>query len=295
MPDHSKLFHHVCIPTLLLSLVLMVFRESIAGDWLFLPGQAVFPLIAASPLEPRTGLQKEIGTSRMKLDIGASAEFLEFAPSSSDRFRLGLSMFTYALTTSTEGLRLQIDAVDGFFGGYIAYAHLWPTWEGGLRFRILHRSAHFVDGHSNPTTGTWQDDREPIPYTKDFGELLSYSQVRVSCGVFQGYAGFSYSTLVRPETIERLGAMGGVSFRTSDNALSAFGKPAITYLGYHLSVEGIPEYVGTNTIEGGIKFGSWSATGIRLFLAYHDGLQVFGQYYDMRRETWSFGFCLDIR
>jgi hypothetical protein len=108
------------------------------------------------------------------------------------------------------------------------------------------------------------------------------------------YGGGSYATLVRPETIQRFSGLAGVEVRSRDEVFSTFGKPLVLFAAYNLSLSGIPTYVGTNTIEGGVKFGKWNGNGVRLYAGYHHGFEVFGQYYDRYRTYWSLGFGFDV-
>ena len=225
---------------------------------IFLPEGLLFPPLTADPQEPRMGLRKEIGTSRMKLDIGGTLDLLELASSPDDRFRLGVSFFTYALTTSNQGLRLQVDAVDGFFGGYLTYRKSLKGSAASARLRILHVSAHFVDGHFDSVP--WEDGIEAIPFTKDLGELLGAYIWTMGWTEAMVYAGVSYATLVRPEEIRKVSSLSGLELHTLGDAISVIGKPLIFFAAYNLSLTGVSTYIGTNTLEAGMKFGKWSGS-----------------------------------
>ena len=75
---------------------------------------------------------------------------------------------------------------------------------------------------------------------------------------------------------------------------TALGKPVTAFLAYNLRLEGIPQYIGTNSVEGGVKFGTWEGAGVRLYVSYVAGQQMFCQYYDQRTRQWGIGFTLDI-
>jgi len=265
-----------------------------SDGFLFLPGGTLFPPLRANYEEPRVGVKKEAGTSRLKLDIGSSIDFFEYrSDSSAGRLRAGADFFTYALTTSAEGLRLQVDAVDGFFGGHVVYA---PPGEEGrllLRLRLLHISGHLIDGHWNHITLEWIDNKLPIPYTRDFGELTGLFTWRGRVADLSAYTGFSYATLVRPDQIQRWATLHGFEFHTTGLTGEAAGKPFSLYAADNLSVTGIPAWYGTNNVEFGVKFGEWDGTGIRLYGSYYHGLQVFSQYYYVRTDEWGLGFAFD--
>jgi hypothetical protein len=263
----------------------------------FLPGTPALPPLIANPQEPRTGVRKEIGTSRLKLDIGSSLDLLgySFDGQRKKQLRFGVDFFTYALTTSAEEYRLQVDAVDGFFGGHIVYRADADQSAFGLRLRIMHLSAHFVDGHIDPETGTWRDNRAPLPFTRDFGELLGFYWFSVGPVSVMPYAGFSYATLRRPTEINRWGGLAGVETNSGESLGRVFGKPFELYLADNISVAGIPEWVGTNIFEVGMKFGRWEGSGLRLYVNYASGLELFSQYYDIRNSKWGVGFAFDVR
>jgi hypothetical protein len=109
------------------------------------------------------------------------------------------------------------------------------------------------------------------------------------------YAGVSYATLVRPSTINRWGGLGGVEVNSGNLIGRVFGKPFELYLADNLTVAGIPQWVGTNVFEVGTKFGSWVGSGVRLYINYASGLELFSQYYDVHNSKWGVGFAFDVR
>ena len=166
---------------------------------------------------------------------------------------------------------------------------------------MLHLSAHFVDGHYDLQTNGWRDGKSPIPFTRDFGELLgAYEFQAGSAEEFWGsvhvmiYLGIGYAAKVRPDELRRTSFVQGLEIRTSDPLGTFFGKPWNIYLAYNFSLTGIPGYIGSKNIESGIKLGEWSGTGIRIYLSYYNGLDVFSQYFNIRREHWGVGFTFDF-
>ena len=262
------------------------------GGTTFLPGGTLFPPLRANYQEPRVGVRKEVGTSRLKLDIGSSIDFLEYrSDTAGARVRIGAEFFTYALTTSAQGLRLQVDAVDGFFGGHVAYAA--PGGRILLRLRLLHISGHLIDGHWDHATMQWIDNKLPIPYTRDFGELTGYYTWGGDAVALGAYSGFSYATLARPDNLARWATLHGVEMHTTGIPGPVGGRPCSLYAADNLSFTGIPVYYGTNTLEAGVKFGEWNGRGVRLYMSYYHGLEVFSQYYYVKTDQWGLGFAFD--
>lgn len=283
---------------LLLSLILIIpaFAAEQPEDsrFTFLPGRILVLPFTANHQEPRVGIRKQIGSSRLKLDIGSTLDVVEYTISNEKRkkLRAGIDFFTYALSTSANGLRLQIDAVDGFFGGHVSYQALDENNLFALRLRLLHLSAHFIDGHYDNSTGTWKNGIAPIPFTKDFGELIGCYEVRMSTFACLIYSGISYSTLIRPSSIERISTIHGVEAHTTGETI--FGKPCNWFIADNITLVGIPSYVGTNNFEAGIKLGEWAGSGMRIYLSYFSGLTVFSQYYNIRENHWGAGFAFDV-
>jgi len=262
--------------------------------FVFMPGAIAIPPLTANPQEPRVGVRKETGTTRMKLDIGSTLDLLEYSISDVQKLRLGIDFFTYALTTSSQGLRLQLDAVDGYFGGHVSYRADAGGNVFGIRLRLLHLSGHFLDGHYDNTTGSWKDGRSPLPFTRDFGECLGRYEWNTTHMSFVVYSGFSYATLVRPVEVKRFSTVHGLEAYTSRLTGPVFAKPCNVYAATNLTLAGIPAYIGTTNVEAGVKFGEWSGSGVKLYLSYYSGLSVFSQYYDVRESHWGLGLAFDF-
>jgi hypothetical protein len=270
--------------------------DSTQSQWEFLPSPTLLLPFPASVEEPRTGIRKEIGSSRMTLSIGGQIDLVEWAPrgTSDVHMRVGAQLFTYALTTSYQGLRLQMDAVDGFFGGYVVYQQRGRASVVTLRFRILHLSSHMLDGNYDLTSGQWKNGREPLPLSRDSGELLGgYTWIGAGWEVMV-YAGFSYATLVRPPELMRWNTLSGIVAHTSAWPGKVFGKPASLYLSDHFTLAGLSSLQGTNILEFGLKMGEWEGYGVKMYCNYHSGLEIFHQYFDVRRNDWGLGIAFDI-
>jgi hypothetical protein len=232
----------------------------------------------------------------MTLSIGGQIDLVEWHPASDSgaRMRAGAQLFTYALTTSYQGLRLQLDAVDGYFGGYVVYEQSGPASIVTLRFRILHLSSHMLDGNYNLASGQWKDGRAPLPLSRDFGELIGAYTWPGNGWEVMLYSGFSYATLVRPSGLMRWNTLHGVVGHTSAWPGHVFGKPASLYLSDHFTLAGLSSLKGTNTLEFGLKMGEWDGNGVKVYCSYHSGLEIFHQYFDVRREDWGLGIAFDI-
>jgi hypothetical protein len=256
------------------------------------PGLQFFPLRAAIP-EARIGLFKFLDASEMKVDIGNTIDVFGYE-TPSWTLTAGIDFMAYALTTGAQGLRLQIDAVDGLFGGNLTASHTSGLQTLQIRLRLLHHSAHLVDGHYLTEEQRWIDNRVPIPYTQDFGDLVVASVVRPSFGVIRSYAGVSYATLVRPDVLRRAGIFGGMELVFKGLAGSVDGQPASPYLAYTLTLDGAPTYIGSQFLQAGMKFGEWFGKGPSLYFGFYSGRHMFGEYFNERLTTVGAGFTVDF-
>ncbi len=267
--------------------------ETPATGLVFLPGKVLFLPLSANEQEPRVGVRKEVGSSRMKLDIGSTVDLLGWVLPDGE-LRAGAEFFTYALTTSANRLRLQVDAVDGFFGGRFTYSVRTPQRTSALRLRFLHQSGHLIDGHWDYSAGFWRDGKLPVPYTRDFCELAGSLAWTGEDIAFTVYSGVSYAWLARPDDLAHWATFHGVEIRTTGLTGRVFRKPFVLYAADHLTVSGVPQYYVTTNIETGVKFGPWEGTGVKVYLSYRSGLELFSQYFSSRRSFWGVGFALDI-
>ena len=246
------------------------------------PAGSLFPPFFANHEEPRMGIQQEIGSSRMKVGIGNSMDVLEYVKAD-DTVRVSILFFAYALANDYRGFRLKIDASDGFFGVGFSY-HTSAPWS--VRFRILHLSAHLVDGHYNDETDAWRDGLEPFPFSRNYGELIGSYSTALGRYSLRLYAGASYAAIVKPKDIRKWTGIAGWELRTPG---STHG-----YIAHHFYLMGTPTFIGSNALEAGVKFGEWTGRGARLFLVYQNGWDNFGEYYNVRREAVSAGFSFDF-
>ncbi len=265
-----------------------------APQFIFLPPGLQFAPLKANIQEPRIGVFKFLDASEMKVDIGNAIDVFGLdLPASNVKFRVGIDFWAYAFTTGAQGLRLQIDAVDGFFGGNLSVSKDYGSQQLEARLRILHQSAHLVDGHYIESTHSWIDNRQPIPFTRDFGELTVAHNVAQSYWRTRYYAGMAYATLVRPDDVQRYSYLAGIEASTDKILGGVSGAPTNIFVAYQIDIRGTPTYASTNQIQLGCKFGKWYGKGPTFYLAYYSGQHMFAEYYDERITTIGAGFSMD--
>jgi hypothetical protein len=259
----------------------------------FPSGLNFFPL-KANYEEPRLGIQYLVKTNDLKVDIGNSSDLLSFRfPKINARLTFGVDFFAYALATSYEGHRLQIDALDGFFGGNGSFTRKFENSEIQLRLRIIHNSAHLVDGHYDPEEDDWMNGDEPLPYTRDLGELTAAYLFPFGSALVKIYGSVSYSTLVRPQ-MEKWLANAGYEFALP----SAFGRvlnaPVTPFVTSHFYLDGNPDYTFNSNNMLGVKFGEWRGKGVVFYLDYFNGYHYLSEYFLERVEQFGIGFFVEF-
>ncbi|MBM4166895.1 MAG: hypothetical protein FJ218_08290, partial [Ignavibacteria bacterium] len=240
----------------------------------FLPEKHQFRQLIANPYEARIGLWKFFTAEQMKVEIGAEQDLFSFQTENSS-LNIGINFFGFANVTGANGLHLQIDALDGFFGGNISLIN--PSLH--YRLRILHHSAHLVDGnwwaHTYPRD--WTKPGGPIPFTQDFGELLLAKLFSLSNVESRLYGGVSYSTFSRPGFVKRISFLEGIEIHSNAFTGKLFKRETNLFFAFHNSLVGIPKYAGSNQTKFGIKFGDWERSGINVYIALNFGKSFFGE------------------
>jgi hypothetical protein len=259
---------------------------------IFLPAGLHCAPFRSSIQEARVGIFKFSDASDMKVDIGNSIDIIGYLhPSDSTRITAGIDFMAFARTVGSEGLRLQIDAVDGFFGGNLTCSRPFGSTLLLARLRLLHRSAHLVDGHFS--NGNWTDGKSPVPYTQDFGELVGAGILRRSFGLIRLYGGISYATLVRPAIIRRVAGLAGGEAAFEAGEVTG-GTPVVPYIAWTTALTGTDSYEASHQIQAGVKLGEYFGKGPSLYIAWYDGQNMFGEYYDQRISTIGAGFTVDF-
>jgi hypothetical protein len=264
-------------------LILAATAQTSGQGFSWFPDSSLFLPLLVNHEEPRMSLEQEIGSSRLNVGIGSTLELFQTS-TGIGVLQVGGDFFAYALANDYQGFRLKIDAVDGYFG---LHGNLQAGRDWSFRFRAMHLSAHFVDGHYNPDSEEWRDGIEPIPFSRNFGELVAAWSAGETPVRWRIYAGVSCAVVVKPNDIQPWAGLAGVE-------CMAAGSPYV-YAAVQMYLMGVPTYVATNSLEAGVRFGRWSGTGVRFALKYQNGLEYYGQYYNRRREFVSIAAIFEPR
>jgi hypothetical protein len=288
--DNMKIFHLVFLSFFIL--FQSVFSQQIKYE-LFPKGQNFMPL-KANYQEARMGILYYPDNGYLKVDIGNSSDLFACFFSRNDKLTIAIDFMAYALSTNYSGKRLQIAVLDGFFGGHLAYRTVSEKRNLLFRFRIIHNSAHFVDGLWSPALKDWIGEEKPIPFTQDFGELTVADELLSNWGNAKYYGGIGYSTLVRPAELEKWWGFAGLEINSDKILGTVLQKPVNIYFASHNSYAGKPDYnISTNNILG-VKFGEWYGKGVTVYLNYYYGNHKFSEYYFKRVSQFGIGFSVDF-
>lgn len=262
-------------------------------EWL--PSGLHFIPIKANDREAHFGLQYYFANRNLKVDVGNNSDLIAFHfPSVKSKLTMGIEFFAFAYSTSYKGNRLQIDALDGFFGGNVTFSKQIPD-SGRLfsRLRIIHNSAHFVDGHYDVSEKAWLNNQMPVPYTRDFGELLLAYEHRCRDYSVKYFGGMTYSTLVRPGILEKYSYSAGLEAASFNFLGKAAGKSQNLFISWYMNITGVPVYYVCNNLMIGYKSGDWYKKGVCFYLDYYKGLNVFSEYYNKIVDRVGLGFMVE--
>ena len=258
----------------------------------FPPGLNFLPL-RANNQEAKVGILYYPNTTNLKLDIGNTMDLLRFNLEQNKYITVGIEFMAYAYSVSFSQMRLQIGTLDGFFGGNAVYTNQLCGSRFSTRLRYLHNSAHLVDGFYSVNSGEWLNNKQPIPFTRDFAEVIFSDEFPYSGITFRPYIGGSIATRQRPSLLKRSTFCAGAEAHTGDDSEPAFIHSHF-FFAYHFLLAGLPVYQGSHQVQVGVKFGRWESKGVNFFLSYFNGNNMFNEFYYERINRFGVGFSIDF-
>lgn len=258
-----------------------------AQSYKIFPGELNIQPLTSNFLEPRMGVFFQSGQNDLRLDIGASKDIFHNDLANSLTLSAGADFFTYTRLRGESDFHFPVDAVDYLFGLNLGLKKKFSAGnEAGMRLRLSHISAHFVDGHYDGTSKQWRDQRFPIVYSREFIELMGYyrfSDLRV-------YGGVTHLFHVDPENIEPWILQAGFDSYISSLSFNNF----YPFISYDYKLAYTTAYNSNHTAQFGIKFGKPQGSGIRLVFTLYSGKNVHGEYYELNDEYFSTGITVDF-
>ncbi len=237
----------------------------------------------ANFLEPRAGFAFEMGGKRIRLDISRSQDVFHLNNENST-LSFGVDLFTFTRLRAESEFHFPVEAIDYLFGINSGYKITKNNTEYGMRFRLSHISAHFVDGQYDYKLNFWRNGKTATVYTREFIELFPYYKydgLRV-------YAGLTYLFHRKPLDIGRSSYQAGF-----DYYYTKF-ENIYPYVAYDFKLEKINTFSGSNILTAGIKFGDYKSRGISVAVTYISGKSLHGEYYNLNESYTTIGFNLDL-
>ncbi len=259
---------------LILLFIFVSFYSGYSSDLLFKP-------LTANPFEPRIGTIYEEEDDRLRLDIGASFDMVQFGEKENDVFlsAIGADFFTYTRLRSEGRFKFPVETSDYFFG--LNYSCRYDLKDYALegRARLSHISSHLVDGYSEDS----KFFQEPFVYSREFLDLvvaLDYNNIRPYLGVCLV---FSY----QPDDINKIIPQFGIDWQKQLNEIFDVS------IGYDLKLDGQNSVASAvHAAQGGLIAKVSDHFGIFGGIYYYHGNSMHGMFYDQKDSYFGYGFQL---
>jgi len=252
----------------------------------FFPDKLNIQPFTANTIEPKLGFVFQTNQNQLDLNIGNSMDFVQLKDGYST-YSFGADLFTYTLLRKEENFHFPVDAVDYLFGVNFSYKKQVHNYSFGIRGRISHISAHFVDGHFDKANNQWMNGLDPIVYSREFIELMpfyQYEDLRV-------YLGGTYNFHLDPNRLGKSNIQTGFDYFLK-NKISDLITPLIGYDFRLVKVHSF--YSANNSINIGVKFGKPEGKGFRVYYQYYSGNDLHGEYVDFKSTYSAIGINLDL-
>ncbi len=270
----------------------------------FFPSQLHFRPIKANYQEASLGFQHYAGTSDYKIDIGNTIDIAEFEYKKT-RFSLGAELMGYAFSTSYDQYLFQIDALDGLFSANAVFSFS-PNEENKyfLRYRILHNSAHFVDGYflakkeavARNQIGTFNRNFHEFTLSHEINSDVYFRYYASAAFTIHAYTELNDPALHKSKltNLKNQFYNTGFEFVIKDILGSFIADSKNIFFNYHFNLDGAEEYFGNSNFMAGLKFGSWLERGVGFYASYYTGKDVFNKYFNNKVKRFGIGFFLDF-
>jgi hypothetical protein len=239
----------------------------------------------ANFLEPKAGFAFNTSNNNLRLDISTSRDIYHLYEYNSE-FSFGADLFTFTRLRREGEFHFPVEAIDYLFGFNAGYKITEETREYGLRFRLSHISAHFVDGKYDFTIHDWRDGDIPHVYSREFIELFPY----YSFSGLRLYAGLTYLFHTTPKEIGKGIYQLGFDYYPVWN-ISDIITP---FIAYDFKLDKIDVFRGNNILTAGLKIGKARGNGISIAYSYFAGNSIHGEYFNRYESYSTFGFNIDL-
>ncbi|MFA4923809.1 MAG: DUF1207 domain-containing protein [Ignavibacteriaceae bacterium] len=270
-----------------ISLYILLFGSTLFSQQtvILFPSDLNIKPFVANFLESKVGFLFMSGQNSLRLDIGTSNDFFHIVDAEKT-YSFGGDFFTYTKLRGEKDFHFPVDAVDYLFGlnGGIKIKN--AIYECGMRMRLSHISAHFVDGHYDNFSNSWRGGRTPRVYSREFVEVTPF----YSTNDFRLYFSYSYLFHVVPKEIgKNIFQIGGEKFFNLP-----FSNYLFPFIAYDLRLTKLGKYSGTNSLSAGVKIGNINRGGLSFKIDYFSGNNIHGEYFDFKEKYFAFGMNIDL-
>lgn len=274
------------IKSLLVLIVLILGKQNLAqSESILFPDKILLSPFKAYSLEPKLGFNSMLGKNEIRLDIGNSRDFYHLLKGDIE-YSFGADLFTFTRLSGERDFHFPVGAVDYLFGLNSVVKKNYKDYTIGLRARLSHISAHFVDGHYDGTLGDWKNGRNPIVYSREFIELLPFYETRI----VRLYGGITYLFHVVPRNIGKFMYHAGGEFSPGIFSSSTINP----FVAYDVKLQNLGDMHLTHNVLLGVKVGGLYKPGVTIFLGYYNGPSIHGEYFDMIENYFSTGLNIDL-
>ncbi len=271
---------------ILLLIFLLVNSANGQSDTELFPGVLNIQPFTANVLEPKLGFLFHTGDNELRLDIGNSVDILSHSPSPDETFSFGADFFTYSQLRNTKNFHFPVDAIDYLFGFNFGYKKIDGDYAYGIRARLSHISAHFVDGHFDKNNYAWRGGFDPRVYSREFIELapfVKFNKLRI-------YGILTYIYHVDPVELGKDSYQLGFDYF----APNLIGRNFSLFAGYDFKIEHLLDYEINHSVSTGVKWGKPHGKGISFYLHFYNGKSVHGEWYFKDVNYSAVGMNLDL-
>lgn len=269
-----------------LVLILLITSNLFSQKLNLFPSELNVQPFTANTLEPKLGFLFQLSKNELRLDIGNSIDIFHYQKNEKEIISFGADLFTYTLLRGENDFHFPVDAVDYLFGINGSYRIIEDNYEYGTRIRISHISAHFVDGHFDPSKDKWREGLNPRVYSREFIEFMpfiKFNSIRI-------YSGFTYLFHVTPSYLGKGSYQFGFDYFGSEFISKNFNP----FVGYDFKLVNIDKFSANHSFVLGIKFGKTEGRGISFYFNYYSGKNIHGEYFDFNKTYSAIGINLDL-
>jgi len=237
-----------------------------------------FKPLVANVFEPRIGGNYNLNDNNLRLDIGASFDFIKLNENSPNEMSIGADFFTYTRLRSENNFKFPVETSDYFFGLNYSANFILFNQELQSRVRLAHISSHLVDGYSD-NGGFF---KQPFVYSREFFEItlaqyFNYNEVNY----IRPYIGTKVVFSTQPDDVSIVQGQIGFDLQHEiNNFLELSG-------GINLANG---EDILNLSSQVGLNFRFIKNVGIFLGYYYYNGNSMHGMFYKEKDNYSAIGF-----